>query len=67
MSHKPLVRRFTSKPLGGEPMRSITWSVMLSIFVNLTGANKDFEMEMAKTVRVRLFVNDQPRVQNERI
>jgi hypothetical protein len=39
-------------------MRTLTWSVTLSIFVNLIGINKDFEMEMAKTYRVRLFVED---------
>jgi hypothetical protein len=42
-------------------MRALTWSVTLSIFVNLIGINKDFEMEMAKTYRARLFVDEYKR------
>lgn len=35
-------------------MKVMTWSTVISIFLNLVGINEDFEMEMAKTYRVRL-------------
>lgn len=35
-------------------MRVMTWATVISVFINLVGINEDFEMEMAKTFRVRL-------------
>lgn len=35
-------------------MKAMTWATVFSIFMNLVGINEDFEMEMAKTYRVRL-------------